>query len=148
MEPIAFHELGVQRGKAIGLYNVMFVYIHTYMGHASIIVTRKNAHRVWKFQPRLGLTDMLPLFSTPVHTRSCNWSTDLAGRTRSLFFFNALLSLQRYLFEVPKQIHACLSVFWGVLKICLEDIIYAALKKSWDCSGAPRSQILQSPGSY
>ena len=117
-------------------------------GHASIIVTRKNTHRVWKFQPRLGFTDMLPLFSTPMHVRNCNWSTDLAGRTCSVFFSVLCFLFSGTYLRGTKQTHARLSVFQGVLKTCLEDIIYAALKKSRGCNGAPRSQILQSPGSY
>lgn len=59
-------------------------------GYACVIVTRWNTQRVWKFLPRLGFLDMLPLFSAPVHMRNCSSSTDLAGRPCSLCFWNTL----------------------------------------------------------
>lgn len=86
-------------------------------GHASIITTRKNTHRVWKFQPRLGFTDMLPLFSTPVHVRNCNSSTDLAGRPRSLSSSTLFFLCSGTYLRGTKQTHASQSSkgFWRLV---------------------------------
>lgn len=115
-------------------------------GHALIITTRKNTHRVWKFQSGIGFTDMLPLFLSPACAcEKLQLEHRLGRQTPFTVSFNALLLCSgTYLSALADS---RLSVFQGVLKTCLEDMTIKALKKSRDCNGAPRSQILQSPGS-
>lgn len=90
-----------------------------------------------------GFLDMLPLLSTPMHTRNCaaraqTWQAEPSHcfPKRSSFLFSSTY------FGRTQQPQTRLSGFQRVLKTCLEPIIYAVLKHSRHSNGAQRIQAL------